>query len=74
VQDLSYYPGLASALLASAYSFNLKTIDPPSPITVFLPPSTKDVQSIISLANALVRSVVLANGRGDYFGSPAYFV
>jgi leucyl aminopeptidase len=74
VEELPYYSGLASGLLASAYSFNLKAGDQPPAITVALSASAKHPHSIISLASALVRSVILANGRGDYFGTPEYFV
>lgn len=74
VEELPSYWGLASGLLATAYTFSLKTGDQPPAITVSLSPAALDAPGIVSLANALVRSVILANGRGDDFGSPAYFV
>jgi hypothetical protein len=36
VQGLTYYSGLASGLLASSYSYSVKTINPPPNITVAL--------------------------------------
>jgi leucyl aminopeptidase len=74
VQALPYYSGLASGLLATAYSYSAKTISPPPIITVALHPDSKDALPIISLANARVDSAMMANGRGDHFGSPAYFI
>lgn len=38
------------------------------------PNTTSKARSIINLAYALAKSLALANGRGDIFGSPDYFV
>lgn len=66
--------GVASTLLASAYNFNWKTAPKPLTCIGINPATTSKAQSIINLALAITKSKALANGRGDIFGSPDYFV
>ena len=61
-------------MLASAYAFNMKTTPKHNASISINPVTTSKAQSIINLALALAKSRALANGRGDIFGSPDYFV
>jgi hypothetical protein len=65
---------LASGLLSRAYSFNVKNTGSHSAIKISLNPQAKDIHKVIGLANSLIKSISLVNGRGDIYGSPSYFV
>lgn len=66
--------GISSGLLASSYFYNVSTINPPKEIQIFADLPESEREKILNLTSALLKSRVLANGRGDRFSSPDYFV
>ena len=52
----------------------MSTINPPKEILIFADLSESESDKILNLTFALLRSRMLANGRGDKYSSPDYFV
>jgi hypothetical protein len=52
----------------------VSTINPPKEILIFADLSESESDKILNLTFALLRSRMLANGRGDKYSSPDYFV
>ena len=52
----------------------MSTINPAKEIVIFADLSEDEYEKILNLTLALLRSRMLANGRGDRYSSPDYFV